>query len=54
MNDQLQNISTYESTLYSYKYLDSWIRQEYIGLEANGVQDSFMSRDNYGNNKREI
>jgi len=25
-----------------------------VGLEADGVQNSFMSRDDYGNDKREI
>ena len=53
-NDQLQSTSTHESTLHSYKCSDCWIRQENIVLEADGVQNGFVSRNNYGNSKKEM
>ena len=53
-NDQLQSISTHESTLHSYKCSDCWIRQENIGLKANRVQNDFVSRNNYENSKKEM
>ena len=39
------------SILYSYKCLDSWIRQEYIGSEANVVYNSCASRNDHRNSK---
>ena len=54
MNDQLQSISTHESTLYSYKCLDSWIRQKHVRSETDEVWNGYMSKDNYRNGKGEI
>ena len=45
-NDQLQSTSTCKSTLYSYKYLDSQIRQKHDRLEADGIWNRFVSRGN--------
>ena len=42
------------STLYSYEYLDNLIRQKHIGLEADIVQNSCVSRDNNINSKGEM
>ena len=50
-SDQLQSIYTYKSSSLSYKCSDGQIRQEYVRLEADRVQNSEVSRDNYGNSK---
>ena len=45
---------TCKSILLDYKHLDSWIRQEYIKLKADKVQNSRVSRDDYRNSKKGI
>jgi len=40
--------------LLGYKYLESWIKQKHVILEANRDQNGGARRDGYGNSKGRI